>query len=85
MENQTITQQEISQMTGLPLPTVSEALFTAKPVSKNGRVLVYQTRDALAAIIQYSQRKRQIIIDAAARKTAKWENIIDALSKRLGV
>ena len=29
MENQTITQKEISTMTGLPLPVVSEALFGA--------------------------------------------------------
>ena len=86
MENRTtITQHEISQQTGLAQNYVSEALCNTKPVKKNGGSLQYNPREALEAVLAYCERRKQIVLDAAARKTAKWDNTIDGIRKLLEV
>ena len=85
MERQTITQQEISDMTGIAQGYISEALHNVKTATRDKRLKQYDPTEALEAVLAFCERKKQAVADAAARKIAKWDNTIDDIKKRLEV
>lgn len=85
MKEQTITQQEISQLTGLPQSYVSDALHRISPDRKNGGMKRYDTKEAVEAILHYCESRKQIVAEAAQRKTAKWDSHIAAAKSILEV
>jgi hypothetical protein len=80
-----ITQQEIAEATGMPQAYISEALYSVKSVSKEGRTRQYDTKEALKAVLGFSEHRRQAVEEAAARKAAKWENYIKKIEGMLEV
>ena len=80
-----ITQQEIVEATGMPQAYVSEALYSVKSVSKEGRARQYDTKEALKAVLGFSEHRRQAVEEAAARKTAKWDSYIKKIEGLLEV
>ncbi|MBQ3326517.1 MAG: hypothetical protein IJG86_01865 [Clostridia bacterium] len=80
-----ITQQEIAEATGMPQAYISEALYSVKAVSKEGRARQYDTKEALKAIIGFSEHRRRTVEEAAARKVAKWDSYIKKIEGMLEV
>lgn len=80
-----ITQQEIAEATGMPQAYISEALYSVKSVSKEGRTRQYDTKEALKAVLGFSEHRRQAVEEAAARKVAKWDSYIKKVEGLLEV
>ena len=78
----TVTQQELAEITGIASCYVSEALRSMK-VALPSRPAQYKTEEAAKAIIEFSNRRKKIVADAAARKIAKWDSTIAAANKLL--
>ena len=78
----TVTQQELAEMTGIASCYVSEALHGMKPALPS-RPAQYKTDEAAKAIIEFSNRRKQIVAEAAARKIAKWDSTIAAANRLL--
>lgn len=91
----TITQQELSEATGLTQSSISEALRGIKPITLGQRsieqydvgrrIKQYDPKEALEAIIAYLERRRQAVLDATERKTAKLDSHIAAAKRLLEV
>ena len=94
-KKRTITQQELSEATGMTQSAVSEALHSVKPITlgqrsieqygAGRRIKFYDQREALEAIVAYLERRRQVVIDATTRKTAKLDSHIAAAKRLLEV